>query len=161
MSAFEFERYPIVLQKTARSEIPLSLKSLKDHSEGTLSQQQSRYGEGDRTSPMPQDTKEIIQFKHSDHEQVAEKQQAAHKKRATNGSRNVRRVSRSTKLKLRSSLTLKRRKPQRSRTKFKRRRIHLKHSDIEQPQRSKEVAEMQQEWRDSFKVQVAGDTSST
>ena len=31
----------------------------------------------DRTSPMPQDTKEIIQFEHIDHEQFAEKQQAA------------------------------------------------------------------------------------
>ena len=30
-----------------------------------------------RTSPVPQDTKEIIQFKHIDHEQVDEKQQAA------------------------------------------------------------------------------------
>ena len=32
---------------------------------------------------MPQDYKEIIQFKHIDHEQVAEKQQAAYKKRET------------------------------------------------------------------------------
>ena len=31
----------------------------------------------DITSPMPQDTKEIIQFMYIDHEQVAEKQQAA------------------------------------------------------------------------------------
>ena len=30
-----------------------------------------------RTSPMPQDTKEIIQIKNIDHEQVDEKQQAA------------------------------------------------------------------------------------
>ena len=65
--------------------------------------------------------------------------------------RNVCRVSRSTKLKLRPSLTLKRRKLQRSRTRFKRRRIHLKHSNIDQ-------AEMQQEWRDSVKVQAAEDT---
>ena len=50
-------------------------------------------------------------------------------------SRKVCRVSRSTKLKLRSSMTLKRRKLQRSRTRFKRRRIQLKHSNIEQPQR--------------------------
>ena len=106
---------------------------------------------------MPQDTKEIIQFKHIDHEQVAEKQQAAlrakfeeylskqkaaYKKRATlhgalveKSSRNVCRVSRSTKLKLRPRLTLKRRKLLRSRTRFKRRRIHMKHSNIEQPQR--------------------------
>ena len=45
----------------------------------------------DRTSPMPQDTKEIIQFEHIDHEQAAlrakfeenlAKQKAAYKKRA-------------------------------------------------------------------------------
>ena len=30
----------------------------------------------DRTSPLPQDTKEIIQFENIHHEQVAEKQQA-------------------------------------------------------------------------------------
>ena len=80
---------------------------------------------------MPQDTKEIIQFKHIDHEQVAEKQQAAYKKRATlhgafGGEEQQKRVQ----------STLKRRKLQRSRTRFKRRRIiHLKHSNIEQPQR--------------------------
>ena len=75
-------------------------------------------------------------------EEYLAKQKAAYKKRATlhgalleKSSRNVYRVSRSTKLKLRSSLTLKRRKLQRSRTRFKRRRVHLKHSNIEQPQR--------------------------
>ena len=51
---------------------------------------------------MPQDTKEIIQFKHIDHGQVAEKQQAAYKKRATLRGALVEK-----------SLTLKRRKLQR------------------------------------------------
>ena len=86
---------------------------------------------------MPQDTKEIIQFKHTDHEQVAEKHQAAYKKRATlhgalveKSSRNVCRVPRSTKLKLRPSFTLKRRKAGEIKN-----QVHLKHSNIEQPQR--------------------------
>ena len=35
----EFERYPIVLQKTTRSEVLFSLKSLKEYSEGNLLQQ--------------------------------------------------------------------------------------------------------------------------
>ena len=67
---------------------------------------------------MPQDIRGIIQFKHIDHEQVDEKQQAAlrakskenlakqnaeSKKRST-----MRRVSWSTKLSLRLSFTLKR-----------------------------------------------------
>ena len=75
-------------------------------------------------------------------EEYLAKQKAAYKKRATlhgalveKSVRNVCRVPRSTKLKLRPSLTLKRRKPQRSRTRFKRRRIHLKHSNVDQPQR--------------------------
>ena len=110
----------------------------------------------DTTSPMRQDTKEVIQFEHIHHEQVAEKQQTAlrasksilrSRRQRTRSEqhcmvplvekscRNVCRVSRSTKLKLRSSLTLKRRKLQRSRTRFKRRRIHLKRSNIEHPQR--------------------------
>ena len=37
----KFERYPIVLQKTTRSEVPFQLKSLKAYSEGILSQQQA------------------------------------------------------------------------------------------------------------------------
>ena len=109
---------------------------------------------------MSQDTKEIIQFKNFDHEQVAEKQQAAlrakfeeylakkkatYKKRATlhgalveKSSRNVCRVSRSTKLKLRPSLTLKRRNKNQVQT--------AKNSPEAQQHRpataSKEVAEM-------------------
>ena len=87
---------------------------------------------------MPQDIKETIQFKHIDHEQVDEKQQAAlrakfkenlakqnaeSKKRSTMHAaeeQQNRAESILTKLKLRSSFTWKRRKLQRSRTRFKR-----------------------------------------
>ena len=41
LSHLEFERYPIVLQKTTRSEVLLSLKNLKACSEGNLSQYSS------------------------------------------------------------------------------------------------------------------------
>ena len=101
---------------------------------------------------MAQDTKEIIQFEHIDHEQVAEKQQAelraqfkenlakqkaAHKKRATlhgaiSGAEKHRRAESILEYQTEvENLTLKRRKLQRSRTRFKRRRSHLKHSNIE------------------------------
>ena len=72
-------------------------------------------------------------------------------------SRNVRRVSWSTKLKLRSSLTVKSRKLQ---TEIKKQVQTAKNAPEAIQHRaataSKEVAEMQQEWRDSVKVQEEG-----
>ena len=139
-----------MLHKTTRSELLLSLKSLKAYSEGNLSQQQADAEKGQNITNATGHQGYHPFLKHIDHEQVAEKQQAAlrakfeeflakqkaaYKKRVhcmvEKSSRNVRRVSRSTKLKLRPSLTLMRRKLQRSRTRFKRRRIHMKHSNID------------------------------
>ena len=127
---------------------------------------------------MPQDTKEIIQSKHIDHEHVAEKQQAAlrakfeeylakqkaaYKKRATlhgalveKSSRNVCRSEYQTEVE--TELDVQEEKA----AEIKNQVQTAKNSPEAQQQQatteSKDVAEMQQEWRDSVKVQAAEDT---
>ena len=54
----------------------LSLKSRRLAAKGIF-RNNNQMRRRDRTTPMPQDTKDIIQFEHIHHEQVAEKQQAA------------------------------------------------------------------------------------
>ena len=105
-------------------------EELKACSEGNLCNN-LRTWRWSRTSPMPQDIKETIQFKHIDHEQVDEKQRAAlrakfkenlakqnaqsprsdqqcMKRVLQKSSRILRRTSWSTKLSLRLSFTLRR-----------------------------------------------------
>ena len=130
---------------------------------------------------MPQDTKEIIQFKHIDHEQVAEKQQAAlrakfeeylakkkaaYKKRATmhetsaaeeqhNRAENISEYQTEVEIELDVEREEKA-------AEIKNQVQTAKNSPEAQQHRaataSKEVAEMQQVWRDSVKVQAAEDT---
>ena len=134
----------------------------------------------DRISPLPQDTKEIIQFEHIDHEQVAEKQtgsvrakfeeclaqqKAAYKKRATLHGALVEKSSRKRvqsiseyQTEVETELDVEEEKA----AEIKNQVQTAKNSHEAQQQRaataSKEVAEMQQEWRDSVNVQAAEDT---
>ena len=126
---------------------------------------------------MPQDTKEIIQFKHVDHEQVAEKQQAAlrakfeehlakqkaaYKKRATlhGGEEQQKRLQSISEYQteVETELDVEEEKA----AEIKNQVQTVKNSPEAQQHRSatasKEVAEMQQECRDSVKVQAAEDT---
>ena len=134
----------------------------------------------DTTSPMPQDTKEIIQFEHIHHEQVAEKQQAAlramfeeylankkavYKKRATlhgatGGEEQQKRVQSISEYQIEVEIELD--VEEEKAAEIKNQVQTAKNSPEAQQHRaataSKEVAEMQQEWRDSVTVQAAEDT---
>ena len=129
---------------------------------------------------MPQDTKENIQIEHIDHEQVAEKQQAAlrakfeenlakqkaaYKKRATlhgavGGEEQQKRVQSISEDQTEVEIELDVEEEKAAETKNQVQTA--KNSPEAQQHRaataSKEVAEMQQEWRDSVKVQAAEDT---
>ena len=129
---------------------------------------------------MPQDTKEIIQFEHIHHEQVAEKQQAAlsakfeeylakqkaaYKKRATlhgaiGGEEQQKRVQRISEYQTEVEIELDVEEEKAAETKNQVQTA--KNSPEAQQHRSatasEEVAEMHQEWRDSVKVQAAEDT---
>ena len=134
----------------------------------------------DRTTPMPQDTKEIIQSKHTDHEHVAEKQQAAlsakfeeylakqkaaYNKRATlhgafGGEEQQKRAQSTSEYQTEVETELD--VEEERAAEIKNQVQTAKNSPEAQQHRpataSKEVAEMQQEWRDSVKVQAAEDT---
>ena len=126
------------------------------------------------TTPMPQDTKEIIQFEHTHHEQVAEKQQtalramfeeylakqkAAYKKRATlhgatGGEELQKRVQSISEYQTEVEIELD--VEEEKAAEITRQVQTAKNSPEAQQHRaataSKEVAEMQQDWRDSLKV---------
>ena len=128
----------------------------------------------DRTLPMQQDTNEIIQFKHIDHEEVAEKQQAAlrakfeeylakqkaaYKKRATlhgpfGGEEQQKRVQSISEYQTEVEIELD--VEEEKAAEIKNQVQTAKNSPEAQQHRpataSKEVAEMQHEWRDSVKV---------
>ena len=122
---------------------------------------------------MPQDTKEIIQFEHIHHEQVAEKQQAAlramfeeylaNKKRATlhgatGGEEQQKRVQSISEYQIEVEIELD--VEEEKAAEIKNQVQTAKNSPEAQQHRaataSKEVAEMQQEW--SVTVQAAEDT---
>ena len=129
---------------------------------------------------MPQDTEEIIQFEHIDHEQVSEKQQAAlraefggnlakqksvYKKRATlhgaiGGEEQQRRAD--STLEYQTEVEIELDVEEEKAAEIKNQVQTAKNSLEAQQHRavtaSKEVAEMQQEWRHSVKVQAAEDT---
>ena len=136
----------------------------------------------DRTSPLPQDTKDIIQVEHVDHEQVAEKQQAAlrakfeeylamqkaaYKKRETlhawchwwrRAAETCAEYLSEYQTEVETELDVEEEKA----AEIKNQAQTAKNSQEAQQHRaataSKEVAEVQPEWRDSVKVQTAGDT---
>ena len=130
--------FKLVLHETTRSSLLLSLKSLRPAAKDSLQADTER----SRTSPIAQDTKEIVKFEHIDHEQVDEKQQAVlrAKFRENLAKQNAVSKKRSTmremsaaeeqqnrvesimecQTEVRSSFAWKRRKLQRSRTRFKR-----------------------------------------
>ena len=108
---------------------------------------------------MPQDTKEIIQFKHIDHEQVAEKQQAANKKRATLHGALVeeeqqKRVQSTSEYQteVETELDVEEEKAAEMKNQVQTAKNSPEAQQHRQATASKEVAEMQQEWRDSVKV---------
>ena len=126
---------------------------------------------------MPQEAKEIIQFEHIDHDQVAEKQQAALrakfqdnltkqkaacKNRATlhgaiGGEEQQKRAESILEYQIEVEIELDVERKRRSRTRFARRRIHLKHINIEQPQRRRRWQRCKGSG-DSVQVQAAEDT---
>ena len=107
---------------------------------------------------MPQDTKEIIQFKHIHHEQVAgqqqAKQKAAYKKRAIlHGA-----IGGEEQQKVCDELDVEKEKAAAIKNQVQTAKNPPEAQQHRAVTASKEVAEMQQEWRDSVKLQAAEDT---
>ena len=140
----KLEQYPIVLQKTTKSGLLRSLKicrpTTKDSKQADMEKEQNISNATGHQRDHP--------VQHIDHEQVCLKRVLQ------KHSRIVWRVSWSTKLKLRLSFTSK---------KGSKNQVQTVKNSSEAQQRqaitaSKEVAEMQQECRDSVKVQAAEGT---
>ena len=118
---------------------------------------------------MPQDTKEIIQFKHIHHEQVAEQQQAkqkaAYKKRAilhgAIGGEEQQKCVQSIseyQTEVETELDVEKEKAAAIKNQVQTAKNPPEAQQHRAITASKEVAEMQQEWRDSVKLQAAEDT---